>query len=148
MFKRCKFPSPDNVYHSIDQSINQSINQKKIVCTPTDVSAVMFTRRCLSCALYGNDNMDWSGHCSTMSFQVLRSVHMRCLPFTEHCSMIFGSVSWRQTWSNHDNLRRLIKLLLTGFHRHVKRRLGHLCHRWSSVVHFKVNPQIGGHLQG
>ena len=31
---------------------------------------------------------------------------LRGLPSTFPCSMIFGSVSWRHTWPNHESLRR------------------------------------------
>ena len=40
-------------------------------------------------------------------FHDLRGLFLRRLPSTVPCSMIFGSVSWRQTWPNLDNLRRL-----------------------------------------
>ena len=36
----------------------------------------------------------------------LRGLPLRRIPSTEPCSMIVSSVWWRQTWPNHDNLRR------------------------------------------
>ena len=46
-------------------------------------------------------------HSLMLSFHDLRSLPLRCLPSMEPCSRIFGSVSWWQTWPNHDKLRRL-----------------------------------------
>ena len=43
-----------------------------------------------------------------LSFHDIRSLPLRRLPSTVSCSMIVGSVSWRQTWLNHDSLRRFI----------------------------------------
>ena len=92
-------------------SMNESINQSKPVTptrrwdTPTDASAVMVAHRRLSSARRSND--DWSVHSLMLSFHDLRARPLRRLPSTESCSIIFGSVSWRQTWPNHDNFRRL-----------------------------------------
>ena len=40
-------------------------------------------------------------------WKILTHYPTRRPPSTVLCSMIFRSVSWRQTWPNHDNLRRL-----------------------------------------
>ena len=57
-------------------------------------------------------------HSLTWSFHDLRGLRLRQLPFTLPWSMIFGSISWRQTWPKYDSLRRLTvdsKKLLTHF---------------------------------
>ena len=70
--------------------------------TRTDASAVMAAQRRLSSATPSNDDMDWSVHSLMLSFQDLHGLSLRRRP---SCSMIFGSVSWRQTWSNNDSLQ-------------------------------------------
>ena len=96
------------------QSINQSISQSKHVtprrrwCTQTDASAMMAAHRRLSSATRSNGDIDrLLVHSLMLSFHDLRSLPLRRLPSMEPCSMIFGSVLWRQTWLNHDNSRRL-----------------------------------------
>ena len=57
-----------------------------------------------------NDDIDCPVHSLMASFHDLRGFHLRFILSTVPCSMIFGSVSWRHTWQNHDNhdgLRRL-----------------------------------------
>ena len=73
---------------------------------PTDASDVTVTHRRLSSATRSNDDIDWQVHSLRLSFHDLR-FPLRRLPLTEPCSMIFGSVSWRHTRPNHDNLRLL-----------------------------------------
>ena len=48
-------------------------------------------------------------HSLMLSFHNLRGLPLRSLRPAVPCSrpMIFGSVSWRQSWPNHDSLRRL-----------------------------------------
>ena len=76
--------------------VNQSINQSKPVTlrrrwgVPTDASAVMGTRRCLSSATRSNDHIDWPVHSLMLSIHDLRGLPLRRLPSTEYWSMIFG----------------------------------------------------------
>ena len=74
--------------------------------TTTDASAVTAIFRSLSTATRSTDFTDWPIHSLMVSFQVLRGLPLRRLPSTKRCGMIFDSVLWRQTWQNHDNLRR------------------------------------------
>ena len=101
-------------YHSSAMSaIMISINQSKLVTprcrwgTPTYASAVMAAHRRLSCATRSNDDINWPVHFFMLSFHDLCSLPLRRPPSKEPCSMIFGSVSWRQKWQNNDNLRCL-----------------------------------------
>ena len=99
--------------------------RRRWVLTPTDASAVMAAHRLLSSVVCSNDDIDWHIHF------LLKYLPGRFYPtfldvvlpwFTRFFSvtppstipwniMIFGSVSWRQTWPKHvcrhGNLRRL-----------------------------------------
>ena len=77
----------------------------------------MVADRLLSSATHSNDDIDWPVHSLVLSFLDLRGLPWRRLLSTVPCSMIFGSVSWRQTWPNHNSLRRLMvdsELLTSG----------------------------------
>ena len=87
----------------------------------------MVARRLLSSTMRSNDDNDWHVNSLMLSLHDLSGLPMRRLPSTVPRSMIFGSVSWRQAWPNHDNLRRLMikfpavrrrhyTLLLWSFH--------------------------------
>ena len=88
------------------------INQSKPVTPrrrwgiPTDASAAMAAHRRLSSTTWSNDDIDWLVNSLMLSLHDLRGLPPQRLPSTEPCSMIFGSISWRQTWPNHDNLWR------------------------------------------
>ena len=69
--------------------------------TPTDASSVMTAHQPRSSAMHSNEDTDCPVHSPMLS--CLR----RLPPTTVPCSMIFVSVSRRQTWPNHDNLWRL-----------------------------------------
>ena len=75
--------------------------------TPTDASAAMAAHRLLSTVMWSNDDIDWPVHPLTLFFHDLRGLLLRRLSSTVPSNMIFSSVSWRATWPNHDNLRRL-----------------------------------------
>ena len=62
--------------------------------TPTDASTAMTANRPMSSAMRSNDGIDWPVHSLMLSFHDLRSLPLQRLP-------------WRQTWPNHDSLRRL-----------------------------------------
>ena len=93
--------------------LSKRINQSKPVTPrrrwgiPTDASTVMVAHQCLSSATRTNGDTDWPVYSLMESFHDLCSLPLRRLPSTEPCSMIFGSVLWRRTWTNHDNLGRL-----------------------------------------
>ena len=53
-----------------------------------------------------NDN-DWSAHSLMLSVHDLHGLPLRRLSSTVPCSMVVSSVSWRQTWPNHDNLQAI-----------------------------------------
>ena len=67
----------------------------------------MASYRLLSSAMRSNDDVNWHVHSLMLSFHHLCGLPLWRLPCTVSCCMIFGSVWWRQTWPNHDNLRRL-----------------------------------------
>ena len=71
-------------------------------CAPTVAPAVMVSHRIMSSAMSISDDIDWPVLSLMLSYHDLRDV--RQLPSTLPRSIIFGSVSWRQTWPN---LRRL-----------------------------------------
>ena len=71
--------------------------------THTHTSTAMVAHRLLSSAMHCKDN-DWPVNSLMVSFHDLRCQSLRRLPSTVPCSMLFGSVSWGQTWPNHDNL--------------------------------------------
>ena len=75
--------------------------------TPTDPFTAMTAHRPLSSAMHSNYDIDWPVHSLMLSFHDMRGLPLQRLLSTVPCGMIFGSVSWRQTWSNHDSLRRL-----------------------------------------
>ena len=75
--------------------------------TPTDAFTAMVAHRPLSSAMHNNDDNHWLVNSLALSFRDLRGLPLRRLLSPVPCSMIFSSVSWRQTWPNHDNLRRL-----------------------------------------
>ena len=55
-----------------------------------------------------NDDSDWPVSSLLLSLHDCRCLSLRWLPSTVPCSMVFGSVQWRQTWPNHDNMRCLM----------------------------------------
>ena len=57
--------------------------------------------------MHSNDDIDWPVHSLLFSFHDLRGLPLRRLPSAVPCSMTFSSVSWWQTWPNHDNFWRL-----------------------------------------
>ena len=65
------------------------------------------THRPLSSAMRSNDDIHWPVHSLMLSFHDFRGLPLRRLPSTVPGSMIYGSVSWRQTRPNYDNLRCL-----------------------------------------
>ena len=75
--------------------------------TSTDASAVMVAHPLLSSMMCSSDNSGQPVHSLMLSFHDLRGLPLWRLPSTVPCSMIFGSVSWRQAWPNHDSLRLL-----------------------------------------
>ena len=72
--------------------------------TPINASAAMTAHRPLSSTMRSNADIDWPVHALMLSFHDLRGLPLRRLPSTVSCSVIFGSVSRRQTWLNHDSL--------------------------------------------
>ena len=64
----------------------------------------MTADRPLPSAMRTNDDIDWPVYSLMLSCRDLRGQR---LPPTGPCSVIFGSVSWRQTWPNHDSLMHL-----------------------------------------
>ena len=88
---------------------NQPINQNPMMPrrrwgTSTDASAVLAAHRRLSSGMRSNGDIDWSVHSFVLSFHELCGLPLRCLPSMQPCSMIFSSISWWQTWPNHDYL--------------------------------------------
>ena len=75
--------------------------------TPTDASALMAAHQHLWTAMCSNDNIDRPVHSLMLSFSDLRSLLLWRLPSTVPFSIIFSTVTWRQTWRYHDNLWRL-----------------------------------------
>ena len=78
-----------------------------------EACTVMASYRLLQClamssAMRSCDDNDWPVHSLILSFHDLRGLPLRWVPCTVLCSMIFGSLSWQQTWPSHDNLRRLV----------------------------------------
>ena len=57
-----------------------------------------------------NDS-DWPVHCFMLFFHYFRWPPLWPPPSTVRC-MVFGSALYQQTWSNHDNLRRLKRLTI------------------------------------
>ena len=91
-----------------NQSVNQNSRRPGVVGGYSDRSLRCDGRpRRLSSATRSSDDIDWPVHSLMFSFHDLRALPLQRLPSTEPCSMIFGSVSWRQTSPNHDNLLRL-----------------------------------------
>ena len=71
----------------------------------TDASTAIAAHRPLSYAMRSNDDFDWTIYSLMLSFQDLLDLpFLLWLPSTVPCS-IFGSISWWQTWSNHDSLQ-------------------------------------------
>ena len=68
---------------------------------------MMVAHRLLSSAMRSNDDNDWSAHSLMLSLRDLRGPHPRQLPSTVPWSVILDRIWWRQTWPNHDYLRRL-----------------------------------------
>ena len=66
----------------------------------------MTAHRPVSSAMCSNDDIDWPVHSLMLSFHDSRGQPLWRLPSTVPCSMTFGSESWRQTWPNHDSLKR------------------------------------------
>ena len=84
----------------INPTNNTSIN--KSIKIRNAHASLGYPDRCLR----SNSGIDWPVHSFMLSFHDLRGLPLRRLPSTEPCSsIIFGSVSWRQTWLNHDNFR-------------------------------------------
>ena len=84
------------------KTIFTSVNQSKTVTLRRRwvTSAMVAAHRRRASAARGNDDIDWPLHSLMFSFQDLRGPLLRRLSSTKLCSMIFGSVSWRQTWPN------------------------------------------------
>ena len=87
----------------------------------------------LSSSMRSNYDIDWPVNSLMLSFHDLRGLHLRHLPSTVPCSMIICSVSWRQTWPNHDNLRRLT-------YRHMIRYIS--LAQWAYCLHLWPNSPI------
>ena len=73
----------------------------------THLSAAMVAHRLLSSAMCSKEDNDWSVNLLMLSLYDLRGLLLRLLPSAVPYSMIFGSVSWREIWPNHDNLLNL-----------------------------------------
>ena len=65
----------------------------------------MTAYRLLSSVICINANIDWPVYWLVLSFH---DFPLRRLPSIVPCRIIFGSVSWRQAYPNHDCLRRLM----------------------------------------
>ena len=97
----------DLLYKAINQLINQNPWRPSVVEYPTNASALTAAHRRLSSATRSNDDINWLVYFLMLSFHDLHDLYLWRFPYTEPYSMIFGIVSWRQTWPNHDNWRRL-----------------------------------------
>ena len=85
---------------------------------PDNASAVMTAHWLLSSAMRSSNDIDWPVHSMMLTLRDLRGLPLRRIPSTVPWRTIFSSVTWRQTWPNHDNLQRFTvdrkKLLTSG----------------------------------
>ena len=109
-------------FRGLPKSINQSIKTRDAQASlghPDRCLCCDGHHRRLSSATQSNDDIDWPVHSLMLSFHDLRGLPLRCHPSTEPCSMIFGSVSCRQTRPNHDKFRKA----------------GYLFDKWTIVIY-------------
>ena len=99
-------------------------------------NSAMTAHRPPSSVMCSNYDIDWPVHSLMLS---LRGLRLRRPPPTVPCSMIFSSVSlsWWQTWPNHDSLRRLM-VGSKSFWRPA--RILTCCHTYSFVWYAKHSP--------
>ena len=115
-------------------------NLSLIVCQPSNShdaqASLRYYNRHLCCdwllssAMCSNDDNAWPVHSLMLSLRDLRSLTLQWLPSTVPCCVIFGSVSWQQTWPNHDNLWHLTVDNKSWWH--LVRKLN-CCHTYSFV---------------